>query len=116
MDTARDRSERLDAFNRRASWYRILGPGYLDALVNMVDKFGDLGVIGHQPGLPDDPDFPPTMYVESPPFAPGEAPDAGILMTDHIDAIRQNLADEATQIPDDQGLYVGRVGRAARRR
>ncbi|KAB7728709.1 hypothetical protein F5984_17925 [Rudanella paleaurantiibacter] len=116
MDTGRDRSERLDAFNRRASWYRILGPGYLDALVNMVDKFGDLGVIGHQPGLPDDPDFPPTMYVESPPFAPGEAPESGLLMADRVTTLRQNLADEATQIPDDQGLYVGRVGRAARQR
>ena len=37
----------------------------------MIELYGDLGVVGYKPGIADDPDFPPDMYVESKPFAPG---------------------------------------------
>ena len=40
-------AQRLDAFNRRASWYRILGENYLDQIANMVAHYGDLGYVGH---------------------------------------------------------------------
>lgn len=116
IDSARTREERLDAFNRRASWYRILGVGYLNQIENMVERFGDLGVVEFRPGVPDSADFPPEMYVESRPFAPGgsallAAPGAG-----SVAATRLALADAAEEIPTDRGLVVGAVGRGARHR
>ena len=67
VDESQPRADRLKAFNRRALWFRILGEGYLNAIRNMVDLYGDLGVVGYRPGIKDDADFPPAMYVESPP-------------------------------------------------
>lgn len=118
IDQTKDREERLDAFNRRASWYRILGINYLDQIENMIDRFGDLGVVEQLPGVPDDNDFPAAMYVESRPFAPGgiEPPTAEAEEKHGIVAERLEKADEAEEIPYTRGLYVGPVGRAARRR
>jgi len=116
VDTTKPMQERLDAFNRRASWYRILGPNYLNQIQNMVDRFGDLGVVGYKPGVADDPQFPPEMYVESPPYAAGTPLPKAKGLAAAVDA-RQLLADRAeAEVPDDQGLVVGSVGRAARRR
>ena len=33
----------------------------------MITNFADLGVVEKRPGLPDDPDFPAVMYVETRP-------------------------------------------------
>lgn len=112
------REQRLNAFNRRASWYRILGSNYLVQIANMVKMYGDLGVIGYKPGVSDDPDFPPEMYVESRPFAPGETPalKAAALKKDKDIQERVALAEEAEEIPYKRGLIVGHVGRAARDR
>ena len=71
MNTNLPREERLGAFNRRASWYRILGISYLDQITNMIQRYGDLGVVEHRPGIANDAAFPPDMYVESNPM-PGE--------------------------------------------
>jgi hypothetical protein len=57
--------ERLLAFNRRSSWLRFLKGAWVDQINQMIDDFGKLGVIERRPGLPNDADFPPTMYVES---------------------------------------------------
>lgn len=59
------RDERLQAFNRRSSWPRFLKGAWVDQINQMIDDFGKLGVIERRPGLPNDADFPPTMYVES---------------------------------------------------
>lgn len=66
MDTSKPRQERLDAFRRRASWFRFLGPSadFLGQLSHMVSHFDDQGVIEPRPGIQDDADFPPLMYVE----------------------------------------------------
>ena len=111
------REQRLDAFNRRASWYRILGKNYLDQIANMIHLYGDLGVVGYQPGPQNDPDFPAEMYVESRPFAPGEAPTlkAAALKKDKDIQERTSLAEEAEAIPRKRGLIVGHVGRARNR-
>lgn len=77
MNTALPREERLAAFNRRASWFRTLGPdGYMSQINNMVANFGDMGVLEERPGLPGDPDFPPVMQVEN-----RIAPSHGLLKT-----------------------------------
>jgi L-Lysine epsilon oxidase N-terminal/L-lysine epsilon oxidase C-terminal domain len=111
MNTKLPRSQRLEAFNKRASWYRILGKNYLDSIQNMVDRYGDLGVVEARPGIKNDPDFPAEMWVETRPFAPGAgAPKKGLALE------RMEIAESAEDIPFDQLMVVGPVGRAARRR
>ena len=117
VDTSRPREERLAAFNRRVSWYRILGKNYLDQIAKMVAHYGDMGVVGFRPGVANDPEFPPEMYVESKPYAPGEGtPEASSHKDEAEVRARLALAAEAEAIPPQRGLYVGRVGKAARHR
>ncbi|HEY0372672.1 MAG TPA: LodA/GoxA family CTQ-dependent oxidase [Thermoanaerobaculia bacterium] len=105
------REQRLEAFNRRASWYRILGKSYLDSIQNMIDRYGDMGVVEWRPGVKNDPDFPAQMWVETRPFAPGAtAAKKGVTLD------RVEIAESAEDIPFDQLMVVGPVGRAARRR
>lgn len=101
MDPDRSREERLAAFNTRASWYRLLGEGYLTQVKNMIDLYGDLGVVEHRSGVPDDPDFPAEMYVES---RPGAA------------AVPKAALEIVEEIPYDRGLYVGPVEKVRRQR
>jgi hypothetical protein len=118
MDERRPRWERLAAFNRRVVWYRILGENYLDQITNMVKHYGDLGVVEYRPGIADDPDFPPTMYVESPPEVPaaaaGHASAATVANTTLAE--RKAAARTVDEIPGDRGLTIGPFGRGARRR
>ena len=110
MDTSKSRQERLAAFNRRASWYRILGEGYLNEVSNMIDRYGNLGVVECRDGIPNDPDFPPLMYVESKPRLPEEeapAEEAGALKA---------AATAVDTIPYDCGLYVGPVEKVTHRK
>lgn len=118
VDPNKTRQERLDAYNRRASWYRILGANYLNQIANMVERYGDLGVVGYEPGPQNDPDFPAAMYVESVPFANGQQPAVSAkkaLAAAPVDALRQALIDEAASVPLDQGTVVGAVGKGALR-
>jgi L-lysine epsilon oxidase-like protein len=112
IDPKAKREDRLEAFNRRASWYRILGKSYLDSIQNMVDRYGDMGVVEARPGVKSDPDFPAEMWVETRPFAPGgPVPKKGAVVLERVEA-----AHEAEDVPFDQLMVVGPVGRAARRR
>jgi hypothetical protein len=87
MDTTKLLKDRVAAFNRRSEWTRILFTQFtpwIEQLTNMVHNFGAMGVLEPRPGIPGDPEFPDTMYVESlpallplapPPIpVPGEAP------------------------------------------
>jgi hypothetical protein len=118
MNTSLSRQERLEAFNQRASWYRILGASYLEQIANMIQRYGDLGVVEYRRGIPNDADFPPDMYVESKPYASGDADgqEATRGSVETPATQRNSLVEEAEQIPYTRGLYVGRVGRAARQR
>ncbi len=119
MDEQRSLTERLDAFNRRASWYRILGVNYLDNIQCMVERYGDLGVVEYRPGLPGSAEFPAAMYVETKPFASGtpagQAKRLDTLEADPATAARAQLVEMAEALPYDRGLYVGHVGRGAPR-
>ena len=65
VDGARPLDQRLAAFARRAAWTRPLGSkGYLAQINNMIDHFGDMGVVEHRPG-PNDEHFPSAMQVEN---------------------------------------------------
>ena len=64
MDQNRPREERLAAFHRRADWLRGLPIDPIEAMLHMVKHFDGQGIIEARPGLPDDPDFPPMIWVE----------------------------------------------------
>jgi hypothetical protein len=53
-------------FQKRAIWYRFLGPetDYLGQIDTMIHRFGDLGIIERRPG-PGSPELPAEMYVET---------------------------------------------------
>lgn len=72
MDESLDRAERLAAFNQRSDWNRTLGP-HDQQLANMIHFFPDMGIVEVQPGIENDPDFPPVMQVED---RGGKEPDA----------------------------------------
>lgn len=118
MNTSLPREERLGAFNQRASWYRILGTSYLEQISNMIQRYGDLGVVEYRPGIPNDADFPTDMYVESKPYAAGDVSGQEVAQESAENTVlqRSSMAEEAEQIPYTRGLYVGHVGRAARQR
>jgi hypothetical protein len=64
MDKDRPRGERLAAFANRSLWVRGLGTkSYTDQINNMIDHFGNLGVVEVREG-PDDLPLPATMQVE----------------------------------------------------
>jgi hypothetical protein len=65
VDTTKSREERLAAFNYRAFWTRGTARDPVAAMMQMVAHFADMGVVEARPGIPDDPDFPPVIYVES---------------------------------------------------
>ncbi len=89
MDPLNPRGERLDAFRRRAVWWRGLRGQYIDQINHMITDFGKLGIVERRPG-PTDPDIagliPRELYVESQPGIEG------------ID-----------EIPLDRNLRTGRV-------
>jgi hypothetical protein len=65
-DTTKPRQERIDAFTRRAVWTRWLNAKTTAGqMQQMVDIFGDMGVVEMRDGVPNDPDFPPVMGVEA---------------------------------------------------
>jgi hypothetical protein len=65
MDQDRPMNDRLDAFERRATWYRFLPGQYLQQINFMIGHFGQLGVVEARPGPGDNPAFPPGISVES---------------------------------------------------
>jgi hypothetical protein len=66
MDTARPREARIQAFNNRENWLRAIKDGPAPVvMMRMIAEFGALGIVVARPGIKDDPDFPPVIYVES---------------------------------------------------
>ncbi|MEL6867682.1 MAG: LodA/GoxA family CTQ-dependent oxidase [Bacteroidota bacterium] len=93
IDESLPMEERIEAFNTRATWYRLLGPSAsVNQKANMVNRFGDLGVVEKRPGVPNSDEFPDVMYVESVPGKPRK---------------RKNAKAEIDDIPYSTGRYVG---------
>jgi hypothetical protein len=76
IDLSKSREEREAAFSRRAEWTRLLGTRSTPPevqMMNMVQHFGNMGIVEVRPGVADDPLFPSVMMVENaivPPMAP----------------------------------------------
>lgn len=65
MDLKQSLNKRMAAFATRAAWTRPLGhKGYLDQINNMIERFGEMGVVEHRPG-PGDQHFPAAMQVQN---------------------------------------------------
>ncbi|MCG8364068.1 MAG: LodA/GoxA family CTQ-dependent oxidase [Pseudanabaenales cyanobacterium] len=59
------REQRLAAYYTRANWLRSLKGTAPDQMLQMVAEFGKMGIIEPRPGIENDPDFPPVIFVES---------------------------------------------------
>ena len=60
------RATRVAAFNHRAPWLRAIdGPVVADVMMRMIAEFGAMGIVEARPGVPNDPDFPEVMFVET---------------------------------------------------
>jgi len=68
------RTERVAAFNRRATWYRWLNGAYLNQITEMITVFHKFGIIEKRAGVENDPDLPAWMFVESTPRFSGQVP------------------------------------------
>src|SRR5215213_10479066 len=113
-DATKPHDERLRAFNRRAMWLRVLSQNYLEAIDEMIHKFGKLGVVETRPGVEGDPVLPEVMLVESKPgFPKVEAiPPRRNLMALHVHDVEMEdveaidaavaAAAEATGRPEDE--------------
>jgi hypothetical protein len=98
MDENRPLGERLAAFANRAAWVRPLGAkSYTDQINNMVDHFGEMGVVEVREGPSDSRYFPPVMEVEQlglrqvPRALRAEA--AGPIVSDRVEGLYE-LADD----------------------
>jgi L-Lysine epsilon oxidase N-terminal/L-lysine epsilon oxidase C-terminal domain len=73
MDTTKPREVRLAALNNRLWWTRGLPTDVVQAMMQMVAHFADMGVVEARDGIPFDPDFPAVIFVESIPVQRVEA-------------------------------------------
>lgn len=65
MDEKRPIAERMAAFANRAAWIRPLGTkSYTDQINNMVEHYGEMGVVEVREGPKNSTEFPPVMEVE----------------------------------------------------
>ncbi|HEY0069298.1 MAG TPA: LodA/GoxA family CTQ-dependent oxidase [Chloroflexia bacterium] len=104
MDQSKDRDERIAAFRQRASWFRVLEGDSLEQKNQMVRDFGKMGVVEVREGIPNDPDLPPYIFVESrPEFAVEEISPRRNLVMLHLPRARAGaevapgFAEEAVQ-------------------
>ncbi len=68
VDPSRPRAARLAAWNTRVSWFRGLDGLLAEQMLQMVSVFSNMGIVAPRPGVPGDPDFPATMFVETRPL------------------------------------------------
>ncbi len=65
MNVDLPREQRLAAYHTRDSWLRRLKGKAPEQMLQMVAEFGKMGIIEPRPGIENDPDFPPVIFVES---------------------------------------------------
>ena len=65
MDASIPRADRIKAFKYRENWVRAMKGSPPEQILQMVEKFSEIGVVEMRPGIGSDPDFPPMMFVES---------------------------------------------------
>jgi len=123
VDNSQPREKRIAAFARRAVWLRGLGKNYLDAIENMIDEFGKLGVVEVREGVANDPLLPDVMLVESKPgFSVPSPPLQGLMLlhlaegtleSEESTAIAVSEAAEATGHAEEE-FIVGPIDKIRR--
>lgn len=64
MDASKPRPDRVAAFKRREGWIeQTLEGNYLHQISEMLERYGDMGLVEARKGLNGDPDIPPVLYV-----------------------------------------------------
>jgi L-lysine epsilon oxidase-like protein len=65
VDPTKPRAERVAAFNAREDWVKetLDDADYLVQIREMLDRFGDMGLVQWRKGVDGDPDIPPVIYV-----------------------------------------------------
>ena len=125
MDQTKHHDERVAAFRQRASWFRVLEGDNLEQKNQMVRDFGKMGVVEVREGIPNDPDFPPYIFVESRPgFAVEDISPRRNLVMLHMLGAREGAAPGmaadavmTTGRPDEEVVagYLDEVHRFVRR-
>jgi hypothetical protein len=64
VDTTKPHPDRVAAFRARADWFdETLDPGPPDQIVQMLERYGDMGLVEARQGVTGDPVIPPVLYV-----------------------------------------------------
>ena len=64
MDASKPRPARVAAFKQRAGWIeQTLEGSYLQQISEMLDRYGEMGLVEARRGLNGDPDIPAVLYV-----------------------------------------------------
>lgn len=64
MDASLPRPQRIAAYNRRVQWLRSLKGSVATQMMEMIARFGEMGIVEAHPGVTDDPDIPSVIFVE----------------------------------------------------
>ena len=94
MDENLPLEQRLAAFSSRAQWLRALTGPAPEQMMQMIEGFGDMGIVEAREGILDDPNFPPVMFVES---MPDDRADHIMVLTAHRKA--KGLASSEEEVP-----------------
>lgn len=99
MNTSLSRADRLAAFKRRRSWVRNMKGSAAQQIIQMVNSYQTTGVIEARPGIPNDPDFPAIMYVETLPANDARAASPA-LSSPKVDSARSGGAPPGNTPPN----------------
>lgn len=97
MNTSLPREERLAAYYKRDSWLRALKGKAPEQMLQMVAEFGKMGIIEPRPGVENDPDFPPVIFVES-------------LTVERLEELGVKFAALSEEEPSSLPLHMQRAG------
>jgi hypothetical protein len=101
VDPSKPRAERLAAFKGRADWVTqtLDDSDYLVQIAEMLDRFGDMGLVQWRAGVAGDAELPPVIYVSDgrkPPPPPQPAA-AGV----RVRARPENFRDRLGRFPHE---------------
>lgn len=120
INTSVSLADRSAAFRTRPDWLSLFGPGGFNHIRQMVNRFGELGVVESRVG-PEDGHFPKEILVESVPGMPDDAGTKPTLSKSTSDVQVLASADALKPRPDHKvppanfnrlpGEYVPKVDR-----
>lgn len=91
------REKRLEAYYTRDNWLRGLRGSGSEQMLQMVAEFSKMGIIEARPGVKNDPDFPPIIFVES-------------LTIERLNEMNSRLAALPTAEPSTVPLHIQLAG------